>query len=660
MRSSLYSLLSGLGLLSEVARALPAHARQATVLKRQTDVEDEYDFIIVGAGTAGLTVADRLSESGEYTVLVLEYGYLDNSHSIEAIATPDRMSGPPDEYPVSTRMYNLTSVPQPGLGGARRPLAAGSVVGGSSAVNGMFFMRGSAEDYDSWVWAAGEKHQEEFAAEWGWENLLPFFKKSVTFVPPTEDMVRDYNITYDVDAAYGGSTPIFSSYRPFQWPATVAMWNAFKKIPGFRFPKEGAGGDASGVFWAPNSRDPATERRPYAKPGHYANENGPATRENFHLLPAHRVTQVILSPVDGNGVDWSADGVRYVPRDGEMPEEAWAVRARKEIIVSAGTAHTPQVLQRSGIGPRHILEAAGAEVKVELPGVGANLQDHMNFAISYNFNKQFSPNSTTLLLDREYAAEALELWEANKTGPYTAYVNSVVFLPLNFFSNRTSDIIANILGQAENEYLPDDTDATVVAGYEEQKRTLARQFDSDASTLLEVPFSGASSFSIVLCKCLSRGTIHISPDDDGIELTGRGDVEPVLDYRSFSNPIDLDLVVELLKGTRQFMSSDAMMEAMDPVETSPGADMTDDEELKAWIASRISPSTGHPIGTASLAPRELGGVVGPNLIVYGVQKLSVADNSIIPLIPSTHTSSTAYAIGEKAADLVIKRAQASK
>ncbi|KAH7309838.1 hypothetical protein B0I35DRAFT_440706 [Stachybotrys elegans] len=557
-------------------------------------------------------------------------------------------------------MYNLTSVPQPGLGGASRPLAAGSVVGGSSAVNGMFFMRGSAEDYDAWVWAAGEEHHDEFAAEWGWDNLLPFFKKSVTFVPPTGDMVREYNITYDVEAAYGGSTPIYSSYRPFQWPATVAMWNAFKKIPGFRFPQEGAGGDASGVFWAPNSRDPATERRSYAKSGHYTNEDGPATRDNFHLLPGHRVTQLILSSLDeGAGADWLADGVRFVPRDGEMPEEAWAVRARREVIISAGTAHTPQVLQRSGIGPHHILEAAGVEVKVELPGVGTNLQDHMNFAISYTFNKQITPNSTTLLLDQEYAAKALDLWETNKTGPYTTYVNSVVFLPLNFFSNKTENIISSVLGQGQDEYLPEGTDATVIAGYVEQKKTLARQFNSDASTLLEVPFSGASSLSIVLCKCLSRGTIHISPDDDGTELTGRGDAEPVLDYRSFSNPIDLDLVVELLRGTRHFMGSEAMIEALDPVETSPGPNMTDDEELKAWIASRISPSTGHPIGTASLAPRELGGVVGPDLLVYGVQKLSVADNSIIPLIPSTHTSSTAYAIGEKAADLVLRRAQAS-
>jgi choline dehydrogenase-like flavoprotein len=231
----------------------------------------------------------------------------------------------------------------------------------------------------------------------------------------------------------------------------------------------------------------------------------------------------------------------------------------------------------------------------------------------------------------------------------------VAFLPLNVFSNRTDEIVEKMLAQETDQYLREGIDPTVVAGYVEQKKTLARQFKSDASTLLEIPFSGGSSFSIVLCKCLSRGTIHISPDDDGTAATGRGNAEPIVDYRSFSNPLDLELTVELLRGARDLMASEPMVEAFAPVETSPGAGLTGDE-LKAWIAGRISPSTGHPIGTAALGPRELGGVVGPDLRVYGTRGLSVADNSIMPLIPSTHTSSTAYAIGEKAADLILKRA----
>jgi choline dehydrogenase-like flavoprotein len=151
------------------------------------------------------------------TVLVIEYGYLDSSDSITAVTTPDQQSAGRDEYPPATRSYNFTTVPQTELDGRPKSIRAGAVVGGSSATNGMLLDRGSAEDYDAWVLAAGE-YREDFAAEWGWENFLPSFRKSVTFHPPTEEMQENYNITYDVDAAYGGTTPIHASYRPFQWP----------------------------------------------------------------------------------------------------------------------------------------------------------------------------------------------------------------------------------------------------------------------------------------------------------------------------------------------------------------------------------------------------------------------------------------------------------
>lgn len=159
----------------------------------------------------------RLTANQLDTVLVIEYGYLDSSHSITAVATPDIQSGIEDEYPRGTRYYNMTSVPQEELNNRLQRGIAGCVVGGSSAVNGMIFDRGTAEDYDAWVEAAGDEHQDEFAREWGWNNLLPWFKKSVTFHPPTERMEAEYGITFDVDAAYGGSTPIHSSYAPFQW-----------------------------------------------------------------------------------------------------------------------------------------------------------------------------------------------------------------------------------------------------------------------------------------------------------------------------------------------------------------------------------------------------------------------------------------------------------
>ncbi|KAJ0114984.1 glucose oxidase [Diaporthe amygdali] len=204
---------------ARTAAGLPAHAASATIIERQDDLLDEYDYIIAGGGTAGLTVADRLTESGNYTVLVIEYGYLDSSDSIVAVTTPDQQVAGPDQYSVATRWYNDTTEPQVGLDGRRHTIRAGCAVGGSSAINLMLLDRGSAEDYDSWVLVAGN-YKKDYAAEWGWENILPAFRKSVTFHPPTKEMRETFGITYDVEAAYqrGGTPPIHSSYRPFQWP----------------------------------------------------------------------------------------------------------------------------------------------------------------------------------------------------------------------------------------------------------------------------------------------------------------------------------------------------------------------------------------------------------------------------------------------------------
>ncbi|CAI4211169.1 unnamed protein product [Parascedosporium putredinis] len=589
--TSVKLVLAALSLVQHVVAA-PTRADAAVIVKRQAELRDEYDFIVAGAGTAGLTVADRLSEGGQYTVLVVEYGYLDGSHSITATG-PDAQQAGAIDYPSGTRI----------------------VVGGSSAVNGMFFDRGSADDYDAWVRCAGDE-ADEYAREWGWDNIYPFFQKSVTFHPPSEKMQEEYGMTYDM-AAYGGDTPIHSSYAPFQWPTTVGIWKAWETIEGVEFPKEHADGNATGVFC-----------------------NAANKRANFHLLPAHRVTKVGLEEVEGDDAhSHRATGVYIAPRDGDLWKSGPVfIKAKREVVVSSGAVHTPQVLQRSGIGHREVLEAAGVEVKVELPGVGFNLQDHSHYSISFNFTTNLTPNPNDLGTDAEFTQQALEQWREDKSGPHSANVNAGAFLPLSFVSDRSAEILDAWLAQDAAEFLPENTHPTVIAGYEQQRKVQAEMFDAKNSAELEWLFSGRSSFSIITIKITSRGTILLSPEDDG---DAQGHVEPVVDWRTWSNPIDAEMNVEWLKFARWFMQSDAMQDTFGPVEISPAP----------------PPSNGHLIGTAALGPKSLGGVVGPDLLVHGVLGLSVADNSIMTTIVGAHTSSSAYAIGEKAADTILRRAK---
>jgi choline dehydrogenase-like flavoprotein len=158
-------------------------------------------------------------------------------------------------------------------------------------------------------------------------------------------------------------------------------------MPGVDFPKEHADGHAAGVVYVPNSIEPVNRTRSYSKLGHY-DSGGVSARKNFHLLPAYRVTQLLMEETtDSESSKWAASGIRIAPRDSSrnvtLSNETITVKARREIILSAGTVHTPQVLQRSGLGPREVLEAAGVGVKVELPGVGANLQDHLSYSVSF-------------------------------------------------------------------------------------------------------------------------------------------------------------------------------------------------------------------------------------------------------------------------------------
>jgi choline dehydrogenase-like flavoprotein len=178
----------------------------------------------------------------------------------------------------------------------------------------------------------------------------------------------------------------------------------------------------------------------------------------------------------------------------------------------------------------------------------------------------------------------------------------------------------------------------VVAGFDAQKRSLASTLSKKDIAAYEASMNGICNRSLVLLKPLSRGSININTSDPTSD--------PILNFRTFSNPLDIDQAVSFIQYTRKWLSAPSLAQ-LGPVEVAPGANVTGTEELRKYVRATTYPTSYHPVGTASMMPRRLGGVVGSDLRVYGVHGLSVVDASIMPLIPAAHTSATVYAIAEK-------------
>lgn len=189
-------------------------------------------------------------------------------------------------------------------------------------------------------------------------------------------------------------------------------------------------------------------------------------------------------------------------------------------------------------------------------------------------------------------------------------------------------------------YLPSGTDKAVIAGYRAQQQALANAMRSKDSATYNLFLRGAyDEGAIIYLHPTSRGTVHINPADPFFS-------PPEVDYRALSNPVDLEVLVEFTRFTRRFMT-ETRLKKLDPVETAPGADAKTPEQIEAWLRGGMIPSSFHPIGTAAMMPRNLGGVVDEKLLVYGVKGLSVVDASIMPDLPGSYTQQTVYAVAEK-------------
>lgn len=602
-------------------------------LSRSLLRSEGYDYVIVGGGTSGLVLANRLSADPTKTVLVVEYGDFDRSNetSIPLLTTGDQ----------SSRLYqDMTSTPQSGLAGRIFNARIGNTVGGSSTVNGMAWDCGSAADYNAWE-ALGNPG-------WGWDGLRPYLRKAAIFTPPGEDFVKRYSYTWTPEA-YGDDGMVNVTLPSWQWPAAVmqaAGWTDDLQEP---MRRDGADGNNVGISWLPQNSDVVKGTRSTSTTAYYDPVSG---RDNLDLLVRHYGGRVLFDS------DQAVTGVAIHSRDeDDLPSDGPVVVQTKEVILAAGAINTPRLLQLSGIGHASHLESVGIHVVADLAGVGANFQDHPAVYIIYDFLNDTRPNPRSMQENATFRNAAWAEYHANRTGPLShAWGNTVVFQSLQDLVSSPQEVLDSIDRQDSLAHLPavyaDNT--SLLAGFLAQRAVMRQGYANPKYGIYEITFGGDKSVVTALQKPFSRGTITITNTTRANPST-----PPIIDYSSLSNPVDIQMLVKGVARVREFMAAPSVVEILKPVELIPGPGTDDLVALEEMLReSMVVPSFDHPVGTAAMAPRHLGGVVDSKTMeVYGVRGLRVVDASIMPLLPAAHTQWTVYAVAEKAAELILKSAK---
>jgi choline dehydrogenase len=533
-----------------------------------TSIEGEYDYIIVGAGSAGCVLANRLSADPKNRVLLLEAGGDDNWIWFHIpVGYLFAIGNPRSDWMFKTEA-------EPGLNGRALAYPRGKVLGGSSAINAMIYMRGQAADYDHW--------RQLGLTGWGWGDVLPFFKRQT-----------DHFLGDSEHHGVGGEWRIEAPR--VQW----ALLDAFRKAAeeyGIKPIDDFNRGDNEGsCYFHVNQRKGRrwSAARGFLKPV--------MNRANLRVETSCLAERVELDGWRATGVTWRQDGVSRT------------ARAKGEVILSAGSIGSAQLLLLSGIGPGRDLLDLGLPVVLDRPGVGQNLQDHLQLRLIYKVSGVKTLNETyhslfgRALMGVDYALR--------RRGPLTMAPSQLGLFTRSDPSRERANIQFHV-----------------------QPLSLDKFGD---------PLHAYPAFTASVCNLQpeSRGLVRLRSVDPADK--------PVIQPHYLTADADRQVAADSIRVARAIVAQPALQK-FKPVETLPGEKVGNDDESLAKAAGDIGTTIFHPVGTAKMGlPSDPNAVTDARLRVLGIEGLRVIDASVMPTITSGNTNSPTMMIAEKGAQMVL-------
>jgi choline dehydrogenase len=532
--------------------------------------EMEYDYIIVGSGSAGSVLANRLSAKPEIKVLLLEAGRSDNSFYVRMPAGIANLSGPRFNWGYET-------APQAAMKGRRMYWPRGRLIGGSSSVNAMVYMRGQPADYDHW--------RQLGNAGWSYDDVLPYFKKAE----------RNERLH---DRFHGADGPLNVAERPYTNPLSHAFVEAAQQA-GLPFNP-----DFNGALQLGCGLFQVTQKNGRRWSAASAYLHPAAARENLTIVTKAQATRVLIENGRAVGVEYARGRRRHT------------ARASQEVVLAAGAINSPQLLLLSGIGPAEELRARGVSVVHDLPGVGKNLQDHLNV----NIVQRAKRGSALDGKNRGLAPIGVALeYLFYGTGPGTSNVAEAGAFAISELGAANPDV--------QYHFIP----AQVV----NHART---PMDGDGVT--------------VHACCLrpqSRGEIRLASTDPL--------QPPVMDPNYLAADYDLKVLIAGLRQGRDILAAQAFKPWLGE-ERLPGPAVQSNAELEDFIRATAE-TEYHPVGTCKMGSDPMA-VVDEKLRVRGIERLRVIDASIMPAIVSGNTNAPVIMIAEKGAEMMLAAAGEKK